>query len=228
MQQEHQYQQHQNEPAPQPAPAPAIPGTSKKFMSLEEVEAQILAKSQKSPLVQPPPQKQQQQQHHRQSQVPPNQPIHQFQHQLPQHTPSPSHQAPQYVPPPVDLRGFPQHQLPPHMQQIMHQTQQPAQLHQMHTDRAIGRQSPVQMPPIPPMPPMPPMQPQRVPPRDQEPVGLSQGRNQFGMVTHMSAQQLHTMSEADRLRYLEEESKRLKRNHKIALLVCDESAIPAV
>lgn len=94
----------------------------------------------------------------------------------------------------------------------MHQTQQPTQPHQMHTDRAIGRQSPVQMPP------MPPMQPQRVPPREQEPVGVSQGRNQFGMVTHMSAQQLHTMSEADRLRYLEEESKRLKRNHKIALL----------
>lgn len=205
-------------PPPAPVPAPqhqhhdfmtqpaAMPSTGKRFMSLEEVEAQILAMNQK-PSAPPPQQAPRQFQHH----VPTSQPMgNQFHQQLPPpHTPSPGVPMNQFGHPTMDLRGFPpQQQLPPHLQHMMQQNQMPQHPQhpqQLHQDRGVAQQPAVQ---------------QRVNPREQEPVVPPQGRNQYGMTTHipMPAQQLQSMSEADRARFLEEESKRLKRNHKIAQL----------
>jgi DNA topoisomerase 2-associated protein PAT1 len=178
-------------------------------MSLEEVEAQILAMNQK-PSAPPPQPTQPQFQPH----VPTSQPMaNQFQHQLPPHATSPSAPLNQFGhSTAMDLRGLPsQQQLPMHLQHIVQQNQVPQ--HPQHAQHAqqLHQEHGIAQPP--------PMQPQRVNAREQEPVIPPQGRNQYGMTTHMPAQQLQSMSEADRLRFLEEESKRLKRNHKIAQLV---------
>jgi DNA topoisomerase 2-associated protein PAT1 len=180
------------------------------MMSLEEVEAQILAASQKPPA--PPPQPAQ---HQFQPHVPAGQPMgNQFHQQMPQmpppHTPSPGVPLNQFGHPAMDLRGFPPQQLPPHIQHMMQQnqmSQQPQHSQQLHQERGVAQQ--------------PPMQQQGLNAREREPVVPPQGRNQYGMTNHvpMPPQQLQSMSEADRLRFLEEESKRLKRNHKIAQLV---------
>jgi DNA topoisomerase 2-associated protein PAT1 len=185
----------------------------KRFMSLEEVEAEILAMNQKPP--QPPPPQQPQQQPLMplsQPQIPHQQHIpitqtthHQFQHQTPQPVPPSRNQVLQYGPPPVDLQGFPQ-QLPPHLKQMLQQNQMPQHIQQLHHDRITQQ-------------PLAQQKSQRINPREQQPVTALQTRNQYGMTTHIPAQHLQQMTEADRLRFLEEESKRLKRNHKIAQLV---------
>jgi DNA topoisomerase 2-associated protein PAT1 len=204
-----QPQQQQHEFMAQPAAPPAM--GKRLMMSLEEVEAQILAASQKPPA--PPPQPAQ---HQFQPHVPAGQPMgNQFHQQMPQmpppHTPSPGVPPNQFGHPAMDLRGFPPQQLPPHIQHMMQHnqmSQQPQHPQQLHQERGVAQQ--------------PPMQQQGLNAREREPVVQPQGRNQYGMTNHvpMPPQQLQSMSEADRLRFLEEESKRLKRNHKIAQLVC--------
>lgn len=167
--------------------------TGRRFMSLEEVEAQILAMNQKPSapsLV-----------HNFQSQSPLNQQVaHHFQHQILRHTPSPGAQLPQFAALPMDLRGFPAQKLSQHVQQVMQQ-QTPQHPQQLTKERIVAPQPTLQQL------------------RDHETIIPPQGRNQYGMTTHLPAQHLQSMTEVDRLRFLEEESKRLKRNHKIAQLV---------
>jgi DNA topoisomerase 2-associated protein PAT1 len=181
-----------------PQTTATAPG-GKKFMSLEEVEAEILSMSKKPSAPAPQPQSQ------NVAPAPLNQLPQQFQHQIPKHTPSPGAQLSQFTPPPqlsVDLQGF-SSQLPPHLQQMM-QNQIPQHAQQLHQERLAQQLG---------------VQPQRLQQRDQQSMGPLPSRNQYGMTTHLPAQQLQSMTETDRMRFLEEESKRLKRNHKIAQLV---------
>ncbi|KAF8534016.1 topoisomerase II-associated protein PAT1 [Trichophaea hybrida] len=162
----------------------ASPLPGKKFMSLEEVEAQILAMSPQTP---PQPSV-----HNYRTLGSPNQLVmHHLQPQPLQHTSSP-----------MDVRGFPQ-QLSQHVQQIMQHNQLTQCLQPFNQDRISSHLLPLPQ--------------QRIPQRDSEPIPL-QARNQYGMTTHIPVQSLQSMTEADRLKFLEEESKRLKRNHKIAQL----------
>lgn len=202
----------------------SAPPATKRFMSLEEVEAQILSMNQK-PVPSPQPQV------HYQPQAPIGQQMgHQFQHQIPQHTPSPGSHISQFAPPPVDLRAFSSQQLPPHLQQLLQQNQVPQlqqnaqQLQQQfQQERMLAQQQQqqqqlqqqqLQQQQLQQQQQQPTQQ--RAPLREPEPIA---SRTQYGMPPHVPAQQLQSMTEADRLRFLEEESKRLKRNHKIAQLV---------
>ncbi|KAF8242965.1 hypothetical protein K440DRAFT_590266, partial [Wilcoxina mikolae CBS 423.85] len=164
----------------------APPLIGKRFMSLEEVEAQILAMN-------------------RQTSTQPS--VHNFQTQgCPNHLVM-HHLQPQTLPhtsSPMDVRGFPPQQLSQHVQQIMQHNQIAQCLQPFNQDRTGSHLLPLQQ--------------QRIPQRDSEPVVPLQGRNQYGMTTHLPVQSLQSMTEVDRLKFLEEESKRLKRNHKIAQL----------
>lgn len=207
----------QNEYAPQTSRPP--PG--KKFMSLEEVEAQILARSQQSS------QPSQQQMHQVSaaqmqpmqmgSQIPVSQPLAQFHHQIPQHTPSPGSHLTQYPPPPQEHQNFPLHQLPPHLQHMIQQNQnmlpqhlQPAVQERM-LQQHLQQQMRLSREPL-----------QQQPAQSQVPQQpMAQNRAQPGVPPGATIQQIQAMlPEAERARLLEEESKRLKRNHKIAQLVC--------
>lgn len=169
------------DPAP-PPPAIRAPPQGKKFMSLEEVEAEILAmNSQKPPALspqsqfQPPP-----------VQHPPPQQMHQYIHQQPEmHQQHQQHQ---------------QQAFPMHIQNMLQRGQPPLPLplpqHHQHQEHLRGP-----------------------PPRMLHEQPLQESRNAYGMATHAPASQLQNMNEAERARFLEEESKRLKRNHKIAQLV---------
>ncbi|KAI5795599.1 topoisomerase II-associated protein PAT1 [Geopyxis carbonaria] len=179
-------------------PPQPITSGGKKFMSLEEVEAQILAMNQKPPAPQP-----------LQSQIQPQaqmvssgQPLsHQFQHQLPPHAHTPPvSQLPQF-PPHQDTPGFSVQQLPPHLQHMLQQNHGHIPQHLQQAERLAQQQR---------------IQHEE---QHQQPIhAANQNRNQYGMTTHMPAHQLQSMPEVERLRFLEEESKRLKRNHKIAQL----------
>jgi DNA topoisomerase 2-associated protein PAT1 len=94
------------------------------------------------------------------------------------------------------LRGSQQQQQ--HMQapQMIHQQQQ-------HPDHLRGIPTPVG-----------PVGGARLPPHEQ----LQEPRTAYGMAPHVPASQLQNMSEIERARFLEDERKRLKRNHKIAQL----------
>ncbi|KAH8154846.1 uncharacterized protein LAJ45_01377 [Morchella importuna] len=156
----------------------------KKYMSLDEVEAEILM-SQKPLVMAPQPV----------FQGPPPQQVHQYIHQQPDF-----HQIPQHGGFSMQmqnmLRGSQQQQQ--HMQapQMIHQQQQ-------HPDHLRGIPTPVG-----------PAGGARLPPHEQ----LQEPRNVYGMAPHAPASQLQNMSEIERTRFLEDERKRLKRNHKIAQL----------
>lgn len=210
-----QFSQALNEPTQQHTSGP------RKFMSLEEVEAQILMNQQarqQQPQVSAP-----QMQHPVTMGMPPpmGQPMAHFHQQIPQHTPSPgAHGLHPFAPPPHD--AFPPMQLPPHIQQQMHMLQQnqnmlPQHLQQAHLERLLqqqqqlAHQQQMRMPPREPLQQQQPQNPQVPPPMH--------NRTQSGIGgAPISAQQLQNMPEVERIKYLEEESKRLKRNHKIAQL----------
>lgn len=201
------------EPTPEPSyhesyyQMPSTAPGGKKVMTLEEVEAQMLM-SQRAPVQSSQSQLQNHYQPLNQLHGAMNQSMtHQFHQQLPQHTPSP---GPQFGSSPMDFRGIPAHQLPPHIQQMLQQQQQSQipQYQQTNQDRNYPQQQLLQQ-----------QQQQRMQQRELEPAAPQHGRNQYGMAPHLPAQQLQSMTETDRMRFLEEESKRLKRNHKIAQLV---------
>ena len=215
-------EQHHHVPTTQAPTAPA----GKRFMSLEEVEAQILAMNQKPP------------QQPLQAHIPTSQSMqHPFQHQIPQHTPSPGNQGPRYPPPGVDVQaGFPMQQLPPHLQHMINQNQNIPQHLQQSQQEQFARAQALQQ-----------QQQQQQQLREQHMLRQQEAlaqqfqqqqtpvtnenagtiaasvanaqQNRYGMAAaHIPAHELQAMSEAQRRVYLESESKRLKRNHKIAQL----------
>ncbi|PUU79422.1 topoisomerase II-associated protein PAT1 [Tuber borchii] len=174
------------QPEPQPDPTPVVPPVGRKILSLEEVEAQILANNE--------------QKHQSSFQQPPAQA-----HQLPpqhQHTPPiVTPQLHQYPPPQHDLHQLQSQQFPARIQSMLQRNQTPPQVQH----RQIPEQHPGGVP----------LQQQRMQPVAQP---LHPSRNQYGMTNHVPTPQLQKMTEAEKARFLEEESKRLKRNHKIAQL----------
>ncbi|PWW77756.1 hypothetical protein C7212DRAFT_350926 [Tuber magnatum] len=174
------------QPEPQPEPAPVAPPVGRKILSLEEVEAQILANNEQrhqSSFQQPPAQGRQ---------LPP-----QHQHIPPMVGP----QLHQYPPQPHDLHQLQSQQFPARIQSMLQRNQTPPQVqHHQIPEHHPGAVS---------------LQQQRMQPMGQP---LNPSRNQYGMTNHVPTPQLQKMTEAEKARFLEEESKRLKRNHKIAQL----------
>lgn len=174
----------------EPHPIRAPPSQPKKFMSLEEVEAEILAmNSQKppaavapQPLFQAAPLPQMQQYIHQQPEMGVYQ---QQQHQQ------------QYQQQQQQQRGFQMHT---HNIARVGQPQQSSQLMHQHAEQQLRGPPPVQA-------------------RLTHETPASETRNAYGMAPHAPASQLQNMNEIERARFLEDESKRLKRNHKIAQLV---------
>lgn len=181
--------------APQPEPAQQSSIANKKFMSLEEVEAQILAQSQRPQ--QPPPAAP--------ALVPPAAPSHPPAPQVP-----PTRTLPPLSEPPQLQTYNPDLQLYPPPSQYLQQTatppphyipeqrsspQPPGIFNQLRQPRHAGPHSPAIASGL--------------------PAGVSPGIP-TGIPGLPPAQ---PQTEADRARMLEEESRRLKRNHKIAQLV---------
>ena len=179
-----QYQAPHHEPTPQFSTGP------KKFMSLEEVEAQILAQSQRPPQTAPLPQPTVS---HVRTLPPLSEPP-----QL--HTCSPE---PQLFPPPAQFLQHTETPLPHHFLPIEQRPSPgpPGIFNQGRSLRHTGTRSPA----IPTGPP------------SGLPIGVPTGTPALA--------QLQQPTDEDRARMLEEESRRLKRNHKIAQLVsksCDQ------
>ncbi|KAL7269712.1 DNA topoisomerase 2-associated protein pat1 [Rhizina undulata] len=175
-------------PIPQDIAFQTAPGP-KKFMSLEEVEAQILASQQKPKVPTPQPQ----------IQARPPPPI---QSQLPGSVPAPPPNAPYYPQQQHEFLQQQPQQLPMHFQHAVQRNQTPPHIQHQHQHHHIEQQQRGY-----------PSHPRL--PHEQQ---VQAGRNQYGMTTHAPAPNLQAMSETERAKYLEEESKRLKRNHKIAQL----------
>lgn len=176
--------------------------TGKKAMTLEEVEAEMFAMNKNK---QPIPVIQQMQPSQNQN-VPP-----QLQNPTRHHTPPPITQfqkAPAAPHTPAELQQFPSPPPPPPQQGLPHI--------QHMLQRTTGSQPVLPQFQEPALRVTPPAQAQ--PAIQREPVS-AQGRNQYGMTTHAPTHQIQDMSETERMAYLEEESRRLKRNHKIAQLV---------
>lgn len=175
----------------------AAPAGGKKMMSLEEIEAQMLAQAQHMPPPFPQPDPYAYQQQHRH-----------------QHPPQPHHQHP---PPPHHMPPPPMSAPPPAHQPPQRQPEQPP--------TGPSHQRMPSQPSHPPQPPQPrgqmPLQILQNPNRPRHSPQPSVDRPSVGpsgqpVITH--PQQLMDLSEEQRKAYLEDDAKRAKRNHKIFLL----------
>ncbi|KAK6352759.1 hypothetical protein TWF696_004761 [Orbilia brochopaga] len=200
---------------------PAAAPTQRKYKSLEEVEAEILAKKQAKlaatfqPIQQPPPPQPQPQLQPPQ----PAQPQLNQQDGWPARPVQPFPQHPQMIPPPQHLQQtqmelpFPPRAMPPPQQ---NQRPPPNDRAPEHLQRGPIPQPPGQMP-------FPQMQPGQPFPTNnmQFPMGMMPPPPhgpQFVAIPQIGQQQMVHMSDEEKAKYLEEQSKRLKRNHKIAQL----------
>lgn len=257
-QQAQQVQQSYHEPQRQThSPAPQA-ASSRKLMSLDEVEAMMRAQSiSNDPRGAPPVQHQMQQQQMHYQGPPPGYPPQQFPHGQPpfpdMHGGPPGPYAPQILQRPQQHQQPPpqqQQQLPQRQQQMRAELpDQPVHPQQPQQPTILQRQKPQvsepnvqqqrQVPTPQNQPQSAPTQPRQilqnpnrlasqgqpmVQPSPQAPRGQAQGHNRGpsfpGMViTH--PEQLLQLSEAERAAFLEEDAKRAKRNHKIALLAKD-------
>jgi DNA topoisomerase 2-associated protein PAT1 len=230
----------QRQPSPQPPTAAQQPAPTRKVMSMEEVEAMMRSQSLNNdpratpPVQQPPPQSYPgypQQQYQQQGQFPQGQP---------QYPGMPGHIAPQILQRPQQQQGVPQR----HQQQVRAElpdqpvhsqsSQQPTILQRQrpHANEPGTPQNQIQGSPAQPRQIL--QNPNRLAgqgqPMQPGPQAHSAHRGQPGVhnrgpsfpgmvITH--PEQLLQLSEAERAAFLEEDAKRAKRNHKIALLAKD-------
>lgn len=241
----------QRQPSPQPAASSQHPAPAKKVMSMEEVEAMMRAQTLGTPPVQqgaPPgfpgyaPQQQYPQQQQQHQQYPHGQPPYpgmpgggmpgQFAPQIlqrpQQHQAPPRQHQQQQVR--AELPDQPVRSTPPQQPTILQRQRPQANEHSAQQQRQATPQAQAQGPPAQPRQILqnpnrlsgqgqPMVQPGSQGPRSQAPAH-NRGPSFPGMViTH--PEQLLQLSEAERAAFLEEDAKRAKRNHKIALLAKD-------